>query len=100
MDVRMSLIQMLKQLREEMFVIQQQGAGYYSCIPMATRYNKLLNQAKRLFPETNGLIETFETVQEIDPKDPADKMKAVQGIRLEIGQLLTLLESVTEGQKQ
>lgn len=99
MDVRMSLIQMLKGLREEMLVIQQQGAGYYSCTPMAGRYNKLLAQARHLFPETDGLIGTFDAIEEQDPKDPADKMKVVQSIRLEIGQLLTLLESAVEQKK-
>jgi hypothetical protein len=96
MDIRTSLIQMLKGLREEMLAIQQQGAGYYSCTHMARRYNKLLGQARQLFPEADGLIGTFEDIDEMDPKDPADKMKVVQGIRLEIGQLLTLLESAKE----
>jgi len=99
MDVRTSLIHMLKGLREEMLVIQQQGAGYYSCTPMARRYNKLLAQARHLFPETDGLIGTFEAIEEADPKDPADKMKIVQSIRLEIGQLLTLLQSAEEQKK-
>ncbi len=99
MDVRTSLIHMLKGLREEMHVIQQQGAGYYSCTPMARRYNKLLEQARRLFPEADGLIGTFDEIEETDPKDPADKMKVSQSIRLEIGQLLTLLESAEEQKK-
>ena len=96
MDVRTSLIRMLQQLLNDMLVIQQQGAGYYSCIPLARRYNKLLGQAKTLFTAGDGLIGTFENVEEIDPKDPADKMKAVQAIRVEIGQLLVLLESTGE----
>ena len=96
MDVRTSLIRMLQQLLNDMLVIQQQGAGYYSCIPLARRYNKLLGQAKSLFTAGDGLIGTFENVEEIDPKDPADKMKAVQAIRVEIGQLLVLLESTGE----
>ncbi|MBX7258709.1 MAG: hypothetical protein K1Y02_20275 [Candidatus Hydrogenedentes bacterium] len=96
MDVRVSLIRMLQQLHSDMLVIQQQGAGYYSCTPFARRYNKLLEQARKLFTSTHGLIETFEDIAENDPKDPADKMKVVQAIRVEIGQLLTLLESTGE----
>lgn len=93
MNIRTSLITMLKQLRDDMLVIQQQGAGYYSCTPLAKRYNKLLAQGRALFPPGDGLIGTFENVDETDPKDPADKMKVVQGIRVEISQLLALLES-------
>lgn len=96
MDVRVSLIRMLQQLHNDMLVIQQQGAGYYSCTPFARRYNKLLEQTRRLFASAHGLIETFEDIPESDPKDPADKMKVVQAIRVEIGQLLTLLESAGE----
>jgi hypothetical protein len=94
MDVRTSLIAMLKQLRDDMLVIQQQGAGYYSCTPLARRYNKLLGQVRTVLPGSDGLIGTFEDIVESDPKDPADKMKVVQSIRVEIGQLLTLLESL------
>ena len=84
---------MLKQLRDDMLVIQQQGAGYYSCTPFAKRYNKLLAQGKKLFDNSDGLITTFDNIDENDPKDPADKMKIVQVIRVEISQLLALLES-------
>lgn len=93
MNIRSSLITMLKQLRDDMLVIQQQGAGYYSCTPFAKRYNKLLAQGRKLFECNDGLIGTFENVEEADPKDPADKMKVVQQIRVEISQLLALLES-------
>lgn len=93
MNIRTSLITMLKQLRDDMLVIQQQGAGYYSCTPMARRYNKLLAQGRKLFSAGDGLIDTFENVDEADPKDPGEKMKIVQGIRVEISQLLALLES-------
>lgn len=96
MDTRSSLITMLKQLRDDMLVIQQQGAGYYSCTPFAKRYNKLLGQSRRLFSSGDDLIGTFDPMDEADPKDPADKMKVVQGIRVEISQLLALLESTKD----
>jgi hypothetical protein len=57
------------------------------------RYNKLLKQARALFPG-GGLIEMFEDQKEYDPNDPADKMKVMQGIRIEVGQLISLLESM------
>jgi hypothetical protein len=66
---------------------------------MARRYNKLLGQARSLFPEFDGLISTFEDIPESDPKDPGDKMKVIQGIRVEIGQLLSLIESLGEDKK-
>jgi hypothetical protein len=96
MDMRNSLIRMLKQLLEDIHVLQQQGAGYYSCIPMTRRYNKLLEQARHYFGAENNLIKTFDDLPESDPKDPADKMKVVQGIRIEIGQLITLLDASKE----
>lgn len=98
MDVGQSLIRMLQQLLEDMQVIQQQGAGYYSCIPIARRYNKLLGQAKLLLGQSNPLIGTFENIEEADPKDPGEKMKVVQGVRVEIGQLVVLLKAIHEGQ--
>lgn len=93
MGQRASLLAMLRQLLEDMLAIQQAGAGYYSCIPMVHRYNKLLGAAKRLMGE-GTLADTFEELEEKDPKDPADKMKVIQGIRVEIGQLISLIESL------
>ena len=93
MDVRSMLIKMLRQLVEDMLVIQQQGAGYYSCVSIARRYNKLLGQARILLGD-NGLASTFQDIEEIEPKDPGEKMKVVQGIRIEIGQLIVLLDNM------
>ena len=87
---------MLKKLLEDMAVLHQQGAGYYSCTPIINRYNKLLGQAGTLFPDNDGLIGTFDEQTETDPNDPADKMKVLQGIRIEVGQLMSLLESSGE----
>ncbi len=94
---RLSLIGMLKQLREDMLAIQQLGAGYYSCTPIIERYNKLLHHAKAQHPAGNGLVDTFEDIPENEPSDPGEKMKIVQAIRIEIGQLLSLLESQDDG---
>lgn len=88
-----SLISMLKQLMEDMAVLHQQGAGYYSCIPIISRYNKLLEQSRTLFSDDDSLMGTFEAQEENDPKDPAEKMKIVQATRIETGQLISLLES-------
>lgn len=92
-DQRLSLIGMLKQLREDMLAIQQLGAGYYSCTPIIERYNKLLHHAKGVFPSKDGLVASFDAILEEDPPDPGEKMKIVQAIRIEIGQLLSLLET-------
>ena len=96
MDKRQLIIHMLRQLDEQSLSIQQVGAGYYSCIPFARRFNKLLSEARTLFTATDGLIGTFEEIAEFDPKDPGDKMKIIQGIRVEINQLIALLEVVEE----
>jgi len=90
-----SLISMLHQLLKEMDYVQSQGAGYYTCTPFARRFNKLVAQASRLLGEDNLLMESFEVLDEGDPKDPADKSKRLLGIRIEIGQLIALLESTT-----
>ena len=97
MDNRSAIIRMLKQLLEDSIVLHQQGAGYYSCIPVIHRYNKLLKQARALFPG-GGLIEMLDDQKENDPNDPADKMKVMQGIRIEVGQLISLLESMSDRQ--
>lgn len=96
MNTRELLVRMLNQLLNDMQVIQQLGAGYYSCTPIARRYNKLLGQARILFGGSDGIISTFEDIPEQDPKDPADKMKVVQSIRIEAGQLIALLEAAAD----
>ncbi|HEO72723.1 MAG TPA: hypothetical protein ENN80_15810 [Candidatus Hydrogenedentes bacterium] len=93
MNVHDKLIRMLRQLLEDTHTMQSQGAGYYSCIPLAARYNKLLAQATKLFAEDEDLIGMFEPIPEEDPKDPAAKMIIVQRIRIEINQLVSLLDS-------
>ena len=50
-----------------------------------------------LFSADDTLIGTFEDQIEDDPKDPAYKMKIVQAIRLEVGQLIALLEAAELG---
>jgi len=96
-DKHIMLVRMLRQLLEDMAGIQQMGAGYYSCLPVIRRYNKLLDQAKVLLPN-DTMVETFEPFQEQDPKDPGDKMTVMQGIKVEIGQLISLVELSREEQ--
>ena len=93
MGMRKSVVAMLKQLLEDMAVLHQQGAGYYSCNPIIGRYNKLLGQARTIFGAEDTLIATFEDQEKDDPKDPADKMIIIQAIRIEVGQLIALLEA-------
>ncbi len=96
MDSRKTMVHMLRQLLKEMEIVSSQGAGYYTCVPFAHRFNRLLEQCRRLFPETSGILETFDPIEELDPKDPADKSKALLGIRIETSQLISLLESIGE----
>ena len=96
MDLQQSLVRMIRQFLQDMQVIQHQGSGYYTCTPFAQRYNKLLQQARTLFPAGHNLIGTFEDLPETDPKDPSDKMKVLQAIRIESGQLIALLEAEKE----
>lgn len=93
MALRQSLVRMLGQLLQDLQNLQHQGAGYYTCTPLASRYNKLLEQARALFSEDDTLLATFEKIPEGDPKDPSDKMKVLQSIQIESGQLITLLKS-------
>lgn len=96
MDELHVLKRMLRQLLEDMTVVQQQGAGYYSCASVARRYNKLLKQARILAPAADSILSTFDEMAESDPKDPGDKMKVMQEMRIEINQLIALLDSHTE----
>lgn len=92
-----SMIEMLKQLTQEMDVVQSMGAGYYTCAPFASRFNKLLGSSRKLLQGKTDLIETFENMDEVDPKDPSDKSKRLLSIRVEIGQLITLLGAADDG---
>jgi len=87
---------MLRKLLGEMDYVQSQGAGYYTCSPFARRFNKLIVQARQLFQDKNPLIDTFEELDETDPKDPGDKSKKLLEIRIEITQLISFLETLQE----
>lgn len=100
MDTRHALIKMLQALLREMDTVQSGGAGYYTCIPFARRFNKLLGQARALLGADNAVLATFDEIEETDPKDPADKSKSLQGIHIEIVQLITLLEAAGDGGAQ
>jgi len=100
MNPNKPLVQMLRQLLKEMEIVSSQGAGYYTCAPFAQRYNKLLGEARKLLPGNEGIIATFDPMGETDPKDPSEKSKMLLGIRIEITQLITLLETTFEDAKQ
>ena len=90
------LIEMLRQLLVEMQTLPQLGSGYFACLPIIQRYNKLLSQARTLFPGGQGPIATFDDAAEVEPKDPSDKMKTILAIRLETGQLISLLQATRD----
>lgn len=92
MDERDTLVKMLQQLLKEMEIVTAQGAGYYTCSPFARRYNKLLGAAAALL-QGNTIMATFEALPTVDPNDPADKSKMLLEIRIEVTQLISLLES-------
>ena len=90
------LVKMLRHLLKEMEIVSAQGAGYYTCAPFAQRFNKLLGEAQRLYG-SSGIMATFAALKTDDPKDPADKSKVLLEIRIEAGQLISLLESLSPG---
>ncbi|MCP4641195.1 MAG: hypothetical protein GY851_12210 [bacterium] len=96
METRELLVRMLRQLLQDTHALHQQGAGYFSCTPIAKRYNKLLDKARASSAGAAGIMDTFDPIGEDDPKDPAEKMKIVQGIRIEINQLVSVLDSLAE----
>ncbi len=96
------IVQMLKQLLKDMEIVSSQGSGYYTCVPFLRRYNKLLQEAQRVLAQSNisSVVNTFEPLQEADPKDPSDKSKVLLSIRVETSQLITLLEMVSGEDKK
>lgn len=91
-----ALLHMLRQLLKEMEIVTSQGAGYYTCAPFARRFNRLLAQARTLGAD-GSLMGTFEELAEADPKDPGEKSKVMMGVRVEISQLIALLETPVGG---
>jgi hypothetical protein len=89
---------MLKTLLKEMDIVQPQGAGYYTCSPFSRRFNRLLALTKAEYPHST-VLGTFDPLDETDPKDPADKSKRLLEIRIEITQLIGLLESMADDVK-
>lgn len=99
-DTFQAPLHMLRQLLKEMEIVSSQGSGYYTCVPFASRYNKMLALARTLPGLDGALLGTFSPLDEGDPKDPADKSRVLLGIRVEISQLIALLESCGGGQKK
>lgn len=98
MDARNTLIHMLRTLLKEMDIVQPQGAGYYTCSPFSKRFNRLLALTKAEYPDSR-VLNTFDALDETDPKDPADKSKRLLEIRIEITQLIGLLEAMADEAK-
>ena len=91
-----ALLHMLRQLLKEMEIVSSQGAGYYTCAPFARRFNRLLAQTRTLGVDESRLG-TFDDLAEADPKDPGEKYKVMMGVRVEISQLIALLETMGGG---
>ena len=92
MNEHATMIHMLRQLLKDMELVTSQGSGYYTCVPFTTRFNKLLGQARLLFSCESGIIGTFDNLPDLEPKDPGEKLKVLLGLRIEISQLIALLE--------
>ena len=90
-----TLLSMARTLKTDTQDIQQRGAGYYSCGPFVSRYNKLLLKSRQLFAEDQPvLLDSFDELEDTKSVDPADKMKATQRVLVELGQLISFMESV------
>ncbi len=101
LDEKKTLLAMARTFRNDIQDIQQKGAGYYSCSPLVTRYNKLLSKARELFANDQSIIlESFEEVEDTKSVDPADKMKVTQRVLIELGQLNAFMESVISQEEQ
>ena len=92
---------MLETLVGDLRDLEHRGAGYYSVVPYAERYNKLLGQIKAIYPENAALLATFAEVTPTASSDPAVKLKSVEQLIVEINQLLAFIEASShEGQQQ
>jgi hypothetical protein len=95
LEEKKTLLLMARALHNDIQDIQQRGAGYYSCSPFVSRYNKLLSKARELFADDQTvLLDSFEEVDDTKSVDPADKMKVTQHVLIELGQIIAFMESV------
>jgi hypothetical protein len=100
LDEKKTLLSMASTFRTDIQDIQQKGAGYYSCDPFVNRYNKLLGTAHELFDSAQTtLLGSFEEVGDTASVDPADKMKVTQHVLIELGQLISFMESIIAQQE-
>jgi len=95
-----TLHRMLKMLLGDLRDLEHRGAGYYSVAPYAERYNKLLGQVKAIFPDQAQLLGTFEEMTAPSSSDPAIKIKAVEQLIVEIGQLIAFIEASFEEEEE
>lgn len=96
-----TLLTMSRVFRNDIQDIQQRGAGYYSCTPFVTRYNKLLSKARELFVnDQTVLLDSFDEVEDTKSVDPADKMKVTQRVLIELGQLIAFMESIISQEEE
>ena len=103
-EEKKTLLAMARVFRTDIQDIQQKGAGYYTCAPFVSRYNKLLSKARELFGEAQkAILDSFDEVEDTESVDPADKMKVTQRVLIELGQLIALMETTitqAEGEKR
>ena len=95
-----TLHRMLKMLLRDLRDLEHRGAGYYSVVPYADRYNKLLGQIRGIYPEDTDLLGTFEQMKPPSSSDPAIKVKAVEQLIVEIGQLIAFIEASFEEKRE
>lgn len=89
------LLGMLRALLNDLKTIQQLGAGYYDAGSFITRYNKLLEVARDLLPDSR-LIQTFSPLETSPSVDPVEKMKATQKVLIEANQLAALIRATLD----
>ncbi len=100
LEQKKTLLSMARTFRTDIQDIQQKGAGYYTCDPFVTRYNKLLTKSRELFPGSHSaILDSFAEVEGTASVDPADKMKVTQCVLIELGQLIAFMESVIRQQE-
>jgi hypothetical protein len=89
---RKVLLGMVRTLLNDLQTIQQLGAGYYDSGSFIERYNKLLEVARDIFPDSR-LMKTFTPIEAVSTVDPVTKMKMTQKVLIEGGQLISLIQS-------